>query len=56
MTQLLAFGISDSLESFTVTGTVPSGLAGTTMTLQRLPAISATGRLMSSADETIAFQ
>jgi hypothetical protein len=53
--QLLGVGISDSVESFTLQGTVPPGLAGTTMTCHAY-ALDANLRLMSSADETILFQ
>lgn len=55
ITQLLAYGFADSVESFTLSGTVPSGLAGTTMTFHSY-ALDANSKVISSADETIRFQ
>jgi hypothetical protein len=53
--QLLAVGISDAVESFTLQGTVPGGLAGSTMTLHAF-ALDANSKLISSADEVVTFQ
>jgi hypothetical protein len=55
LVQLLSLGTSDAVESFTLQGTVPSGLAGTTMTFHAY-ALDANSRVISSANETVDFQ
>jgi hypothetical protein len=55
LVRLLSLGTSDAVESFTLGGTVPSGLTGMTITLHAY-ALDTHSRLMSSADETILFQ
>ena len=52
--QLAGFGASSPLEAFSVSGTVPSGLAGSEWTL-RAYALDANGKLMVSADEVVEF-
>lgn len=53
--QLLGGGISDAVESFTLSGTVPPGLFHVTMTFHAY-ALDAASNLMSSADEIVDFQ
>jgi hypothetical protein len=53
--QLLAVDTGDSVEAFSVSNVVPSGLSGSEWTL-RAYALDANGKLIVSADEGIEFQ